>query len=306
MKLLLSTTWKYIRRNPGLSIATVVIITITFSMGTLLFLLNLLARETVTYLQTQPTISVFYDPREKEDNVLAFKSFLEKQPGMIKVSYNTSAEIQKNYLSSIGIAEDNQDQYAFDTNPIKIIRLHLEPNADYDKFVQLVNEEKSKGALIMDIVFFKEIVDKIKEFSNTIALGGSIVTGFLLIISLVLIYLTIGFTINRFAQEIDIMQLVGAEPKLILMPFTLQGAFYGTIAALISYISMLLLWFGANLALKDNILFTFFKNIISEVGLGGLYTLSPFYLLFGLILIILGFLVGFACSYLATRRYIRL
>lgn len=306
MKLLFTTTWKYIRRNPGLSIATTVIITITFAMATLLFLVNLLASQTVNYLQSQPTISVFYDPKEKEENVLAFKGFLEKQPGIIKVTYNSSSEIQKDYLNSIGIPTEQQNQYTFEDNQIRILRLQVEPNQDYQKYIELINSEKNKGALIFDIVFIQEVVDRIREFSNTVRIGGAAVTIFLIVISLVLIYLTIGFTINRYSQEIDIMQLVGADTKLIVAPFTLQGTFYGIFAALFSYISMMILWFSAIFALENNILFAFIRNMVSEVGLGHLFTLSPIFLLFGLALVLIGSIIGTLCAYLATKRYIKI
>jgi cell division protein FtsX len=306
MKLLLSTTWKYIRRNPGLSLATIVIITITFAMGTLLFIMNLFASATVNYLQSQPTISVLYNPKEKEENIAKFKSYLESQPGVVAVVYNNSSEIQREYLNSIGIPPEQQNQYAFDGNQMHVLRLQLEPNQDYQKFIALINEEKNKGALIVDIIFVQQIVDRIREFSNTVRIGGGIITLFLIVISLVLIYLTIGFTINRFAQEIDIMQLVGADSKLIMMPFILQGAFYGAIAAIFSYTTMLIFWGAAVMSLQNNILFEFIRNIITEVGLGALFTFTPLYLVFGIILTVIGIFIGVVCSYFATKRYIKI
>ncbi|WKZ30190.1 MAG: hypothetical protein QY314_00235 [Candidatus Dojkabacteria bacterium] len=306
MKLLISTTWKYIRRNPGLSLATIVIITITFAMGTLLFMLNMFASATVDYLQSQPTISVLYDPKEKEENISEFKSYLENQPGVVNVVYNNSSEIQREYLNSIGIPPEQQNQYAFDGNQMHVLRLQLEPNQDYQKFIALVNEEKNNGALIVDIIFVQQIVDRIREFSNTVRIGGGIITLFLIVISLVLIYLTIGFTINRFAQEIDIMQLVGAESKLIMTPFILQGAFYGAIAALISYITLVVFWAAAIAVLQSNILFEFIRNIVTEVGLGALFTITPLYFVFGAILELIGIFIGVVCSYFATKRYIKI
>ncbi|GEM_PF-1991734 len=308
MRLLLSTTWKYIRRNPGLSLATIIIISITFSIGTILFLLNLFATQTVNYLQNQPTISIFYDQREKEESIIAFKTFLEGQKGITKVTFSSSTQIQQDYLNSIGINPEQQGQYSFDDYAIRILRLQVEPNTDYKYFLQLIESEKSKGALISQIVFIQEIVDKIREFSNTVRIGGTLVTVFLVAMSLLLIYLTIGFTINRFSQEIDIMQLVGAESKVIMLPFTLQGAFYGVVATLVSYIVMLVLWFSTVFFLgniQNNTLFAFIKNIVSEVGLGSLFTFSLVHVLFGVILVTLGLVIGISCSYVATKRYIK-
>ncbi len=305
MNLVWATTLKYIRRNPGLSLASIVIITVTFSLGTLFFVMNQFATKAVTYLQSQPTLSVFYDPKEKEDNILTFKGYLEKQPGVMKVTYSTSADIQKQYLTSIGISPEQQGQYTFDANQIRIIRVQLKPDVDYKPFVKLVDDEKNKGALIIDRIFFQDIVEKIRQFSNTVTVSSIFITAFLFIISIVLVYLTIGFTINRFSQEIEIMDLVGAEPRVIAMPFMLQGGVYGIVASAISFLSITILWAIANLILQDNILFKFIHDMMSSVGLQALFYPSWLFVAFGFIEIGLGALIGYGCAFFATKRYIK-
>lgn len=305
MNLVWATTLKYIRRNPGLSLASIVIITVTFSLGTLFFVMNQFASKAVVYLQSQPTLSVFYDPKEKEENILTFKSQLEKQTGVLKVTYSTSADIQKQYLTSIGISPEQQGQYTFDANQIRIIRVQLKPDVDYLPFVKMVDDEKNKGALIIDRIFFQDIVEKIRQFSNTVTVSSIVVTTFLFVISIVLVYLTIGFTINRFSQEIEIMDLVGAEPRLIAMPFMLQGGVYGIVAAGISFISITLLWVVANLVLKDNILFKFIHDMVASVGLQALFYPSWLFVAFGAIEIGLGAIIGYGCAFFATKRYIK-
>ena len=305
MNLVWATALKYIRRNPGLSLASIVIITVTFSLGTIFFVVNQFATKAVTYLQSQPTLSIFYDPKEKEENIIGFKGYLEKQNGVMKVTYSTSADIQKQYLTSIGISPEQQGQYTFDANQIRILRVQLKPETDYKPFVKMVDDEKNKGALIIDRVFFQDIVEKIRQFSNTVTVSSIVITTFLFIISIVLVYLTIGFTINRFSQEIEIMDLVGADPKVIAMPFMLQGGAYGVVASAISFVSILLLWSIANLVLQDNILFKFIHDMMSSVGLQALFYPSWLFVAFGAIEITLGALIGYGCAFFATKRYIK-
>jgi cell division protein FtsX len=169
----------------------------------------------------------------------------------------------------------------------------------------MVDDEKNKGALIIDRVFFQDIVEKIRQFSNTVTVSSIVITTFLFIISIVLVYLTIGFTINRFSQEIEIMDLVGAEPKVIAMPFMIQGGAYGVVASTISFISILLLWSIANLVLQDNILFKFIHDMMSSVGLEALFYPSWLFIAFGVIEISLGALIGYGCAFFATKRYIK-
>lgn len=305
MNLVWATTMKYIKRNPGLSLASIVIITVTFSIGSIFFVVNQFANKAVQYLQNQPTLSVFYDPKEKEENIITFKNNLESQKGVAKITYTTSADIQKQYLSSIGMASEQQGNYEFDANQIRILRVQLENGYDYKPFVQMVKDEQSKGALIIDYIYFQEIVDKIKQFSNTVTIGTLVITAVLFIISIVLVYLTIGFTINRFAQEIEIMELVGAEPKVVGMPFKLQGAFYGAVASFLSFITLTGLWALSVIILKDNILFKFIEDMMTSVGLSDLFKPSLLFVIFGTIEVALGTTIGYACSAIATKRYIK-
>lgn len=305
MNLIWATTLKYIKRNPGLSLASIVIITVTFSLGTIFFVINQFATKAVTYLQSQPTLSIFYDQKEKEENIVKFKTYLEEQSATLKVTYTTSADIQKQYLNSIGINDQQQTQYTFDANQIRILRVQLKPGEDYKPYVKMVDDEKAKGALIIDRFYYQDIVEKIRQFSNTITLSSIFITVFLFVTSIVLVYLTVGFTINRFSQEIEIMELVGAEKKVIATPFMLQGGFYGFVAAAISFISIVALWVFAILVLKDNILFVFIRNMMTSVGLQDLFTPSPIFLAFGVIEVSLGAFIGYACSYFATKRYIK-
>lgn len=306
MKLLLATTWKYIRRNPGLSLATIVIMTITFAIGIILMLVNVIASSSVTYLQSQATISILYSPQEKEESIMSFKTFLEKQDGVISVKYVTWAELQKDSLSNIGISEEQQSKYTFENYQIRILRLQIKPDQNYNYFLSLIDSEKNKGAQIIEVVFIPNIVEKLKQFSNTVRLGGVAAIFFLVLVSMVLIYLTIGFTVNRFAGEIEIMQLVGAEPRLIMLPLALQGAFYGVVSALFAYIGLILVWVSAIFLLQSNVIFQFIQRMITTVGLGELFTISPLFVIFGIILLIIGLLTGLICSYLATKRYIKI
>lgn len=302
MNKLVDTAWKYSRRNPGLSLASTVILTITFSLGTVFLFVNLFLTKTVQYLQSQPTISVFYDAKEKEENILSFKSRLEQEKGMIRVIYVTQSDSDQ-YLQRLGV--DPKDQTNVTTAEYRILRLQIAPDADYDYFGQLIEKEKNNGGLIMYWFFFKDITDRISEFSNTVRVGSILITVALLIVSVVLVYLTSAFTINRFSTEIEIMQLIGAERKAILSPFTIQGALYGIIAALIAYIITVGLWAIAVFVLRDNDVLRFIKNITAEVGLSALFTVSPWYIVVGLIEILIGGLLSYICSYLAVRKYIK-
>lgn len=64
---------------------------------------------------------------------------------------------------------------------------------------------------------------------------ASIVAGVLLLLAAMLIvYNTIRLTLHARRREIGIMQLVGATPSFVAAPFLLEGAFHGTVGAVLA------------------------------------------------------------------------
>jgi cell division protein FtsX len=72
------------------------------------------------------------------------------------------------------------------------------------------------------------------------------------------------------------MDLVGADPKVIAMPFMYQGAVYGVVAATVSFLTLMLFWVLVNVILKDNILFKFIHDLMSSVGLEAILPVMAF------------------------------
>jgi len=299
------TALKYIKRNKGLSIATIIVITITFLLGNLSLMLNFVASKTADYLESQPTLSILYDPKEKMNNIEALKEYLEKDEKVKSVEIRDSEDMQRDYLKAMGIPDDEFDFYMSEEYRIKILRIKLEPNVEIDPYLNLAKDEKNKGAQIIKILFFKDIAQKIKQFSNAVKLVGVAITLLMVFISVVLIYLTISFSINRFATEIEIMQLVGAEPNVVIHPFSLQGAFYGMAAASLSYTIVSLLILAIFSVLRNNVIFLFIRNISDQIGITNPVNLLPNLILLGVCEVIIGGLLGFICSYIVAKKYIK-
>ena len=305
MRLILKYTWEYIKRNKALSYATVIVITITFILINLFVSAQILIDKLANYLNSQQKISIIYNPDASEKEIMAFKNELSKFPAVKKIVYEDSKTLQRENLKALGFNEEEIKTFLEDQEEyIKILQIQLEPNKDIQNLVNYIKQAKDKGAPIMSVLYFEELLSKIRTISRGLKVTGLIVTSLLLFISLQLIYFTISFSVYKQRREIKTMYLVGAPKNKIILPFALQGAIYGAVSALLS----VLLGWGTLIIIKktlrNNLFLQILKGLLVATGLRSLISSQLF---LGLLIIELlsGFLLGFIFARLATNNTIK-
>lgn len=109
------------------------------------------------------------------------------------------------------------------------------------KYADRVVEDLNKIEGITKINYYKDIIDKLMVFANYIRIGGIVVVGILVLISIFIISNTIKITVSSRKKEINIMKYVGATNGYIRGPFIIEGILFGLIGA---GISILIVNFG--------------------------------------------------------------
>lgn len=159
-------------------------------------------------------------------------------------------------------------------------------NTDIHRFITSVEAKD-----IVDNVDYRQ--DLVKDINLAVYNVSAFILAFiicLLIIAITLINHTIRLTIYSKRFIIRTMELVGAKPMLIRMPFLVKGIYFGLIGGVIADILLcgIILWVGNS-----------FSGIV----------LSAFYPIYGIILAIIlvfGVLMSFSCTYLSVYRFMHL
>lgn len=99
----------------------------------------------------------------------------------------------------------------------------------------VVNEIKDMDG-VEGVEYYKDIIDKLMAVANYIRLGGIVVIGALMLVSIFIISNTIKITVASREREINIMKYVGATNGYIRGPFIIEGILFGLIGAIISII----------------------------------------------------------------------
>ena len=144
--------------------------------------------------------------------------FLSREQGLEIMKENFEED---SYLLE-GLEEDNPLQNSY------IIQLTDIQYAD-----SVVEELKLVNG-IEDIKYYKDIIDKLMVFANYIRIGGIIVIGILVLVSVFIISNTIKLTVTSRKREINIMKYVGATNGYIRGPFIIEGILFGLLGAVLS------------------------------------------------------------------------
>lgn len=175
-------------------------------------------------------IQVFLEDDLTTEDVDKIEETIKEDERVLSVIFQSKAqglEIMKkdweeeSYLLE-GLEEDNplQDSYIIQLKDIK----------DADEVVKKLDTIDG----IEYINYYKDIIDKLLIFANYIRIGGLVVIGILVLVSVFIISNTIKITVTSRKREVNIMKYVGATNGYIRGPFIIEGILFGLIGAVLS------------------------------------------------------------------------
>jgi cell division transport system permease protein len=288
-------------RNGIISLASVLVVTITICVITSLVFLQAILTSSLSQIKDKVDVTVYFTTNANEDKILELKASLEKMPEVRAVTYISSDEALKafrarhenDYLTIQALDElkDNPlgaslNIKAQETSQYEAISKYLENNSDI----------QSEGSKIIDKINYnqnKVIIDKLNSIIDGAQRLGFAITLVLVIISILITFNTIRLTIYISREEISIMRLVGAANKYIRGPFIVEGILYGLIASIVTLgiFYPLTMWLGNHMsAFLGMNLYTYYINNFFEIA--GIAIVS-------------GTFLGIVSSSLAIRRYLK-
>lgn len=288
-------------RNGFVSLASVLILTITlFVVGSLVFF-SAIMDASLTQLENKVDINVYFVAEAPEEEIFSLQESLEKLPEVEEVSYTSREQALKQFR------ERHEDDFLtiqaleeLDENPLGAsLNIKARETSQYEgiaRFLENTNQGVSGEAQIIDTINYyqnKAAIDRLTAVIEGAERLGFAIVLVLAVISIMITFNTIRLAIYSSREEIAVMRLVGADNKYIRGPFIIEGFLYGLVSALIVIIIFypLTWWLGGAT-----------EQFFGGVNIGDYYRQN-----FGQVFTILtlsGIGLGIASSFFAVRRYI--
>lgn len=298
------TCFQHITRNAKLSVASALIMALTFFVSSL-FLGALYGSGIVlNYFEKQSQIIVFFNPDTVTNSFISqVRTAVSDEPFPLQITYVSKQEAYKIFIQFLKQDSPNLSQSVNADKLPPSLEIKTNNITDLEKVAKLLYnfQNEPNGNNIDKILYYKNVEDFLNEFINLVRFAGLVFIGFLASISLLIIWITIGIALSTHADEIEIMELVGATRSYIELPYILEGAIYGIAGSVVSMI-LLVVVYGVIVKFYSSsysIFISYFKGIpLPMVGAGQI-------LLVIVCEICIGAIVGSFGSFIAVRNKLR-
>lgn len=294
--------FKAFSRNSVVSLASVLIMTVTlFVIGSVIFL-NAILSFSLTQIQERVDINIYFYPETSLEKIFAFQSDLEQIPEVASVDYVSRED------AITAFRERHADDFLtlqaldeLDDNPLGAsLNVQAINSAQYETIATFIESQETLvtgSDAIIERVNFRQnekIIDRLNTIISTTQRLGLVLSIFFVVISILITFNTIRLAIYNSREEISVMRLVGANNRYIRGPFVVEGLLYGVSATLLA----IGIFFPVTIALSHTT-----KAFFGGLDLFAYYVNNLVQII--IILLVVGVLLGMVSSFIAVRKYLK-
>jgi cell division transport system permease protein len=284
-------------RNKWMSTAAMLIIMMTLVMIGTFIVLSYFANSASQALKNKVTVQVDFTDGASEDDIQGLQKQLASQVNAI-ATYISKEDALKDFKNRTDIKQSTRDLIDTSNNPLpRGLRIRSMELDDLSKVETIVKQPKYE-AIVYNFSYDdnKLLISRVNNGTKLIQKTAAYLTLVFIIVAIFVTLNTIQMAIYARRDEIEVMRLVGASRAYVKIPFYVEGALYGLVAATLSFV---VVYFGTRYfaSLSQDYLSGLNINIFQEVQ-NHFSTMLISQLLVGLFL-------GVICSEISVRRYIK-
>jgi len=288
--------WHNFWRAGGLNVATVFVLIVTITLITSLFISEGAVKHIIAQIKEKIDISVYVKPETTSETMEKIKDKLVELPEVQAVSIVSKEDAMEQFrerhendpvlLESLEIVG---------TNPFYAsLNIRANDPEQHAAILEVLNNSSLDDIIYkVDYVEKKTVIEKLSGFISNVNTGGLLLALALGVVAVLVAFNTIRVAIYDASKEISIMRLVGAPNRFIRGPFIVQGMIAGAIAALASFLILLLLSYS----LADKI-----SSLTNGFNVFAWFGTRAFVLFF--IQLASGIALGVISSLIAIRKYL--
>lgn len=289
-------------RNSWLSVAATAVMTITLLIVFIVTASKFILTDTISDLGDKVDMSIYLktDTTDKVGDELRAK--VEALSSVRSVDYisaekarNLTAQENKNDAAFLDAIKEATNMYPA---TLRIVVKDINDTSELENFVNNNDLVKEQLNANYPPSFAGEKRDTIKSIGRVVSFiqeVGIAIGAVFVIISSLIIFNTISMAIFNRREEIQMMNLIGADKNFVRGPFLVESVIYGIIAALLA--SGIGFW---GLYKATGVLASYEVSVQPTINM-----FSKYAIVVVLAVIAVGSLIGIVSSTLATRKYLK-
>ena len=185
----------------------------------------------VDELEDQSEAIVYLDDNTTEDDQARIRKAIIATGKISTVEFVPKGEALSEMMSAMGDEGLLFEAYKEDNNLPDSYRITFDDVSDLESTVAAI--ENIDG--VLSVSAMTEVANVITGLKKMAYVGGVIIIGLLIAVSLMIVGNTIKITVFSRRREVNIMKYVGATNGFIRLPFIVEGMSLGVISGAISY-----------------------------------------------------------------------
>ncbi len=293
--------WTSVRRTPYQSLASFLILFFTLFLSLFFFNLTSFFNGILSYVETRPQVTVYFQNQTTQNDIFKIRDSMVSSGKVQSVKYISKQDALKIYRNL-----NKNNPLLLEMVTADILPASLEVFAKQPEYLTEIAAYLNKQPGVDEVVFQKDIVEKLLALTNTMRRLSLFIMVFLLIIAFIVLMTTTAFKIALKKDEIELLRLLGASTSYIRKPFLYEGMLFGlasgTLAFVLFYLGFLYFYPFLSSYLAGIPSLSFYN-----LGFLNLYVWPPsifFILTSYLIIVFFGILIGFVGNYFSTSKYI--
>lgn len=290
-----------IKRAPYQSLAIFLILFFTTLLSTIIFIFLSFFYSFLNYIETRPQITVYFQKTASRDQIFKIRDQLTESGKTLSINYISKEQAFKIYQE---LNKDNP--LLLEMVSADILPASLEIYAKKPIFLPEIAEFLKKQPGVDEVVFQKDIVNKLTTATNWLRLISIFFFSFLMIMTIIVLLVIFSFKIAIKKEEIHLLQLIGATKNYIRKPFLIEASFFALLTSTISFITILVIvWLiypfinSFLLGIKD-LSFNLFNLSITIWPINPIFTILVFITSF-----IFSLIIAITASYLAIEKHLK-
>jgi len=270
---------------------------LTLLLSGIFFLTTVSSEMILQYFERKPQITVFFSDTATDGDIEEAKKMLNGSGKVDNLKF-----VSKEEALTIYKEQNKNDPLLLEMVTADILPASLEVTAKDPSFLSELAPQLQSTHGVEEVVYQKDVVETLIRWSNAIRNAVGILA-ILLGVNAILVLMTITtMKISLKRDEVEILRLVGASRWYIRSPFLWEGAIYGLIGAVLSWVIIIAVtvWQRQMLLGFVGMIPQIYAVLSNPAGTLFLISSAAF---FGCLAFV-GMLLGIIGSYISVNRYL--
>ena len=295
-------TIRALRRAPYQSLSIFFALTFSFFMLLLFSFTILMLTKLVSYIETQPQVTIYFLKATPESEIFKFRETLVATEKVKEAKY-----ISKDAALKIYKDLNRNEPLLLEMVTKEALPASLEVFTTKPEYLKDIAQQAKLEPGVEDVSFQQDIIDSLIRVTNTIKWSAIAFLSAQFLIVFFVIFATITFKIMSRREEIEILRLLGASRYFVIKPFLAENLFINFAASLVSSAVFIGIFFAVQSKLSSFLVgiptLTLYsqQTFTIDVWPPNLYF---FILLTGLAFVI-GYTIIWITTFIASSKYVK-